>query len=87
MPVTDPPPITPKEESKWRAEFERMGRRHVLAQHQNFHPRNKSKLAVKWLREGEKTEEFRRRWSFEISVASIGISILALIVGVIALVK
>jgi len=49
MPLTDPPPITPKEESKWRAEFERLGRRVVLAQHQNFHPLIKSKFAAEWL--------------------------------------
>jgi hypothetical protein len=40
-----------------------------------------------WLHELDKADEFVRSWSFYIAVASIVISILALIVAMIALLK
>jgi hypothetical protein len=83
----DPPPMTPHEEREWRAEFKRAGRRVVLEKHLDYRPLIKRDLAIVWLRELDKADEFTRSWSFDIAVAGIVISILALIVSVIALVK
>src|SRR5690349_24077022 len=83
----DPPPMTPHEEREWRAEFKRAGRRVVLEKHLDYRPLIKRDLAIVWLRELDKADEFTRSWSFDIAVAGIVISILALIVAVIALLK
>jgi formyltetrahydrofolate synthetase len=83
----DPPPMTPHEEREWRAEFKRAGRRVVLEKHLDYRPLIKRDLAIVWLHELDKADEFVRSWSFYIAVASIVISILALIVAVIALSK
>jgi hypothetical protein len=83
----DPPPMTPHEKREWRAEFESMGREAVRGWAPNIRPQSKRQLAVKWLREQEKGDEFRTQWSFEIAVAGIVISCLARLVAVIALHK
>jgi hypothetical protein len=59
----------------------------VLEKHLDYRPLIKRDLAVVWLRELDKADEFIRSWSFDIAVAGIVISILALIVAVIALLK
>ena len=79
--------MTAHEEREWRAEFKRLGRRVVLEKHLDYRPLIKRDLAIVWLRELDKADEFIRSWSFDIAVAGIVISILALIVAVIALLK
>ena len=44
---------TAKEELKWRAEFETLGREAVRAKSSDFRPYIKRDLAVRWLREQE----------------------------------
>jgi len=44
---------TAKEELKWRAEFEALGREAVRAKSSDFRPYIKRDLAVRWLREQE----------------------------------
>jgi hypothetical protein len=47
----DPPPLTEKEEAKWRAEFERRGRqaiRDAIYSGQGIYPDRKRVLAIKW---------------------------------------
>jgi len=78
--------MTPHEERKWdrRTEFKRLGREMVREQHKHWRPLRGRDLAVVWLREQEKADEFRRSWSFDIAVAGFVISIIALAVAVIS---
>ena len=59
----------------------------VQEKHQDFRPLIKLDLAVVWLREQEWHDEFRRIWSFDIVIAGIVISFIALVVAIIALYK
>jgi hypothetical protein len=59
----------------------------VLEKHLDYRPLIKRDLAIRWLNELDKADEFIRSWSFDIAVAGIVISFIALIVAVIALLK
>jgi hypothetical protein len=89
----EPSKLTPKEEAKWRAEFEKLGREAVriaVSRGQGFSPDRKRELAVLWLREKEiKTEdrglaEYRYlRWTF---VAAV-VAAIAAVVGIVLMLR
>jgi hypothetical protein len=84
-----------KDEAKWRAEFEGLGRETVRAaifRGQGFSPDRKRELAVLWLREKEAATEDRERaaywylkWTFvaAVTAALAATAGIALILGAI----
>jgi len=81
-----------KEEAKWRAEFEKLGRETVrvaIYRGQGFSPDRK--LAILWLREKEAAAESREReahwylkWTFDAAIAAAVLAFLSLIAMLIA---
>jgi len=83
-----------KEEAKWRAEFEKLGRETVrvaIYRGQGFSPDRKRELAILWLREKEAAAESREReahwylkWTFDAAIAAAVLAFLSLIAMLIA---
>jgi hypothetical protein len=78
--IEDPPPLTPAEERKWRAEFKRRGREVVYEQARSdkFNPEKVERLAYQWLREQEAVTERRERWTFWIAAAVLVLTIVGI---------
>ena len=56
----EPIPLTDREEAKWRAEFEKLGREAVriaITRGQGFSPNSKREVALLWLRDKEAAAE------------------------------
>jgi hypothetical protein len=93
----EPAPLTEKEEAEWRAEFERRGRGEIHAaiySGAGIYPDRKRGLAVRWLREKEKSEEKRAtktysyvKWTWDAALAVVILTFITLLVvlGVIKL--
>jgi hypothetical protein len=75
--------ITPHEEQKWRAEFDQLGREAVRARCQNFNPRTKYGLALTWLREQERANERRNRWTLYFAAAGAVVGFISMVIGAI----
>jgi hypothetical protein len=84
------PPLTDKEEAKWRAEFEQMGReavRHAVHFHPgNLNPRHKLALALRWLREKETEQEARERHTERVAGRTFVAAVVAAILTAIGIV-
>jgi hypothetical protein len=70
--------LTAKEELKWRAEFETLGREAVRAKSSDFRPYIKRDLAIRWLREQELAAERRERGTFWIAVAVLVLTVVGI---------
>jgi hypothetical protein len=90
-------PPNDKEEAKWRAEFEKLGREAVrlaITRGQGFVPERKRELALLWLREKEIEAERRERkaqwyakWTLDAAIAAAMLAAIGIVVAVFSLFK
>jgi len=83
--------LTAKEEAKWRAEFEKLGREAVrlgITRGQGFVPDRKRELALLWLREKEIEAEKRERelawyakWTWDAAFAAAVLGAIGILVA------
>ena len=88
----EPIPLTDREEAKWRAEFEKLGREAVriaIIRGQGFSPNRKREVALLWLRDKEAAAERRERdtawyakWTWEAAFAVVVLTLISLLLAV-----
>jgi hypothetical protein len=82
------PQLSDTEETKWRAEFKKLGREAVTyqAQFRSYHPDRKQELALLWLREREDEAERRERdahwyakWTWDAALAAAVLAFVSIV--------